>query len=251
MIYLLFILVTLLILMLFLYQIQYFMVFEPKKYRKEKLDDRYTLLEIKAEDGTLLEGVEFTPPKFTHTIFYIGGKSQDSVGLINKLSQNFEDFRIVTFNYRGYGNSKGRPSEQNLYGDALHVAKKFQEHYGDFDIVGFSLGSSVAAFVASRIKVKKLFLLGAFNSVHHLLKSRHFPPFLIRYNFNTALHVRDVEAEVYLVSSVDDKIVPIKNVYNLKINIKNLAEYQELSGYDHDEILFCQESVNLLKRVLS
>lgn len=251
MIYFIFIIFTILLLMLFFYQVQYFIVFDPKKHRKEKLDDRYTILEIKAEDGTLLEGVEFTPKDYKSTIFYIGGKSQDSVGLIHKLSHSFEEYRILTFNYRGYGNSKGMPNEKNLYGDALYVAKKFKEIYGDFDIVGFSIGSSVAAYVASKVKVKRVLLLGAFDSVFNLFKRRHAPSFLIRYNFDTSLHVKDIDANVYLVSSVDDNIVPIENVYKLKNNIKNLVEYKELSSYNHDEILFSDETIKLVKRVLN
>ncbi|MDD2357812.1 MAG: alpha/beta fold hydrolase [Thiovulaceae bacterium] len=217
------------------------------------MDERYTPLEIQAEDGTTLEGMEFTPEHFSHTIFYLGGRSQDSVALIHRLAFALENNRIVTFNYRGYGNSQGTPSEQNVYEDAAYIAEKLKERYGNFSIVGFSLGSSVAAYVASKIKVEKLFLLGGFDSVFHIIKNKIplLPSFLIRYKFDTALHVSSVEAPTYLVSSKDDNIVPIKNANNLKISIKNLTEFKELSSYNHDEILFSQESVNLIKKGLN
>ncbi len=250
MIYLLFIALTLLILAVALYQVQFFFLFDPKKHTREGLDKRYTVLEIRAKDGTMLEGVEFTPEGFKHTIFYIGGRSQDSVALIHKLSHHFKDCRIMTFNYRGYGNSQGVQNEANLYEDALHVAKKFQEHYGAFSVVGFSLGSSLAAYVASKIKTENLFLLGGFDSVRDIFKKRGFPSFLIKYRFDTTSYVKDVDADTYLVSSIDDGIVPIENAHNLKTKIKNLAEYKELSRYNHDEILFCDETINLLKKVL-
>lgn len=253
MIYLIFTIVTLVILLIFLYQLQFFLVFDPKIHRREKLDARYTYLKIKAEDGTLLEGVTYSPQKFKHTIFYLGGRSQDCVALIHKLSYNFEDYRILTLNYRGYGNSKGMLDEKNIYADALYVAKKFQENYGEFSIVGFSLGSSVAAYVASKIKAEKLFLFGGFDSVLNIFKSRksYIPAFMVKYIFDTALHVKNVDADTYLVSSRDDDVVPLKNAHNLKEKIKNLVEYKELSRYNHDEILFCDESVALVKRVLS
>ncbi|MBU0632554.1 alpha/beta hydrolase [bacterium] len=253
MIYLIFTIITAVILLVFLYQLQSFLVFDPKIHRREKLDARYTYLEIQAEDGTLLEGMEYTPQNFKHTIFYLGGRSQDCVALIHKLSYNFEDYRILTFNYRGYGNSKGVLDEKNIFADALHVAKKFQAHYGEFSIVGFSLGSSVAAYVASKIKVEKLFLLGGFDSVANIFKSRNplIPAFMVKYTFDTALHVSAVDAKTYLVSSADDDVVPLENAHNLKSKIKNLAEYKELSRYNHDEILFCDESVSLVKRVLN
>lgn len=250
MIYLTFILITLSVLVLALYQLQFFLVFDPKKHKREHLDASCTVLEIKADDGTSLEGIEYTPKEFKHTIFYIGARSQDNIALIHKLSHHFEECRVLTFNYRGYGNSQGMPSEKNLYNDALHVAKKFQEHYGDFSVIGFSLGSSLAAYIASKIKVEKLFLLGGFDSVKNLFIKRGFPSFLVKYSFDTALHVREVDADTYLVSSIDDDVVPIENAHNLKTNIKNLAEYKELSRYNHDEILFSKEAVNLVKKVL-
>jgi len=252
MIYLLFFIFTLFILVLFIYQVQYFVLFDPKKYRRERLDARYIPLEIQAEDGTLLEGMEFTPEHFTDTLFYLGGRSQDSVALIHKLASNFENYRIVTFNYRGYGNSKGLPNEQNLYADAYYVAQKLQERYGELSVLGFSLGSSVASYVASKLKIKKLFLIGGFDSVKHIFKKRAWvlPPFLVRYNFDTVLHVSNVDAMTYLVCSKDDFVVPIENVHHLKSSIKMLVEYKELSRYNHDELLFAQETINLLKEGL-
>jgi hypothetical protein len=252
MIYLLFLLFTLVILAFVVYQVQYFFIFEPKKHARVALDKRFTYLDIYAQDGTLLEGIAFTPEHFTHTIFYLGGRSQDSVALIHKLTCSFENYQILTFNYRGYGNSKGSSDEKNLYSDTLHVAQKIQEHYGSFSVMGFSLGSSVAAFIASKMEVENLFLLGGFKSVYSLfrIKAPWLPSFLIRYNFDTALHVSSVDADTYLISSKDDIVVPIQNAYNLKTSIKNLLEYKELTRYNHDEILFSQETISLVKRVL-
>ena len=252
MITILFLLMTLAIFLLVLYEIQYFFLFEPKKYKREPLDDRFTSLEIKAQDGISLEGVIYEPKEFQNTILYFGGRSQDSVALISKLALNFPTQRIITYNYRGYGDSKGSLNETAMFEDALFVARKLQEHYAELSIIGFSLGSSLAAFVAAKLYVKHLFLIGAFDSVHALTKRKFFllPSLLIRYRFDTALHVSSVEARTYFVSSKDDTIVPLESSYSLKIRIKNLVEFQELSGYNHDEILFSPETIDLVKRVL-
>ena len=253
MIYLLFLLLTFAIMTFFIYEVQYFFIFHPKKHRREALDERYIQLEIQMRDGTRLEGIEFTPKNFTHTIFYLGGRSQDSVALIRKLAFSFEDCRIVTFNYRGYGNSQGSPNEQNLYLDTCYIAEKLKQRYGKFSIMGFSLGSSVGAYAASKISVENLFLFGGFDSVFNIFRKKvpYIPSFLVRYRFDTALHVSCVEAKTYLISSKDDDVVPIENAYNLKIRIKNLVEFKVLSSYNHDEILFSPESINLVKKGLN
>jgi hypothetical protein len=252
MIYLLFFLLTLSVLAVFLYQLQYFFIFEPHKYPREQLDERFKALEIKTKDGVLLEGVEYSPAEFTHTLLYFGGRSQDSVALIKKLSENYSEYRIITFNYRGYGDSKGVLSEKIVFEDALFVARKLQEHYGTLSLMGYSLGSSLAAFAATSLKLENLFLIGAFKSVSDVMKRRVplLPTFMIKYRFDTALHVRDVESPSYLIVSKTDEIIPFKSAYALSSCIKNLAEFKELYGYNHDEILFSPETTALVKRVL-
>jgi uncharacterized protein len=251
-IYFVFLFITFTLLLIVFYQWQYLMMFRPKKYRQDKLDDRFTLLDLRAEDGTFLEGVSFTPADFKATIVYFGGNSQDSVGLIYKLSICYENYRILTFNYRGYGNSAGSPSEKNLYADALHVTELFYKHYGNFSVIGYSLGSSLAAFVASRHRVEKLFLLGAFDSIKNLAQTRFpwIPSYLIRYNFMTISYAKELRCDTYLVYSSDDRVVLEQNVLNLKAHLKNLVEYKELSGYNHQELLCCDESIELIKKVL-
>lgn len=235
-----------------MYQVQYFFVFEPKKYPREILDERFTPLEIKAEDGTPLEGMIYSPKNFSHTILYMGGRSQDSVALITKLSASFENYRIIAYNYRGYGDSKGSLSEENIFNDALFVARKLQENYGEMSILGFSLGGSLAAYTASNCSVNNLFLISPFDSVYEVIKRKmaFFPSRLIRYRFDTALHVKQVDAKTYVVASKSDRLIPIENIHNLLTNVKNLEEFKELDGYNHDEVLFSPETVDLVQRIL-
>lgn len=252
MIYIFFIIITFLLFLLTFYQWQYFALFEPVKYREDKLDSQFTMLKLKATDGTFLEGVEYSPKEFKKTIFFLGGVSQDSVGTIYELSQCYKENRILTFNYRGYGNSKGKPSEKNLYKDALHVSKIFTKHYGKFSLLGYSLGSSVASFVAHKHNVQNLFLIGAFDSVKNMAKIRYpyIPSFCIRYTFDTAKYIQNVTCDTYLIYSIDDGIVYLQSTLNLKIKIKNLIQYKELTSYNHSEIFCCDETLNLVKEVL-
>ncbi len=210
------------------------------------------MLSLHADDGTYLEGVVFTPKIFKESLFYLGGISQDSVGLIYKLSQCYKNYQILTFDYRGYGNSKGTPSQKYLYEDSLHVSKIFKKYYGNFSILGYSIGSSVAAFVASKQRVKNLFLIGAFDSIKNMAKIKYpyIPSFLIRYKFDTQSYVRYVNCDTYLIYSIDDEIVYPKCSLDLKQSIKHLVQYKELRGYNHHQILCCDETIVLVKKVL-
>jgi len=113
MLYILFILFTFTVLILFLYQIQYFLLFSPTYYKREKLGSEFEELIVETDDKILLEGIIYNPNFLSNnqkitipTILFFAGRSHDSVALIQKLATAFPTTKIVTFNYRSYGQSK-------------------------------------------------------------------------------------------------------------------------------------------------
>jgi len=165
---------------------------------------------------------------------------------MDKLSQCYPKSRIITFNYRGYGKSGGVANEKNILQDGLKIAQLVQKNYGDFYLLGYSLGSSVSAFVASKHKVSALFLIGAFDSIAGLLRQKYtkisYLAKLLRYKFKTIEYMEHVSTKTYLFVSRDDGIIPLQNARNLKKHIKNLVYYEEFDGLSHTE-LFWEPSV--------
>jgi len=260
MIYIAFLLFTLLVFSIAFYQWQYFMIFAPTYYRSdEELNDDFEILSVFTEDGIELEGVVFEPKNFHSTLLFFAGRSHDSVELIKKLSTVYSDSRIITFNYRSYGKSGGVASEKNLFKDGVHVANLVQKNYGDFYILGFSLGSSVASFVASQVQTLDLFLVGSFDSIASVAKEKfvsrgNFPMIdlskVFRYKFDNKLHVQSVDAPTYLFVSIDDETTYVQNSRNLKLHVKNLAYYEELEGLSHKELLWDIHVTNKINEVL-
>lgn len=238
MIYIAFLILTLAILLFAFYQWQYFMVFSPTHYRDEKFPEAAELVTIVSDDGKELEGVVHSPKGFTNTLLFFAGRSHDSVGLIVKLAQTYPHSQIITFNYRSYGKSEGRASEKALLNDALKIAQVVEKNYGAFYLLGFSLGSSISAYIASRMQVKALFLVGAFDSIASLAHTKYKIARFLRYKFVTEHYVKSVDAPTYLFASVDDEITYIKNARELKRSVKNLSFYLELDALTHKEILW-------------
>ena len=185
-----FILLTLLVLAFAFYEWQHFMVFTPTYFRGEEVDERCEFVSMKTKDGVELEGVVYEPhdegeQSTITTLLFFAGRSHDSVGLIHKLSKNFPHTRIIAFNYRSYGKSGGVVSEKNILEDGLFIAQRVQEKYGDFYALGFSIGSCVAAFIASKQKVLGLFLVGSFDSIASLAREKVGLkyPWILRYKF--------------------------------------------------------------------
>ena len=252
MIYVVFLIFTFAILSFAFYQWQFFMVFSPTYYRSGELGDEFEILSITTEDGVELEGVVYEPQHPRATLLFFAGRSHDGVGLIDRLASFYPDVRIISFNYRSYGRSGGNISEKNLLNDGVHIAKLVQKNYGDFYLLGFSIGSSIVSFVATKVKTKGVFLIGAFDSIISLAKHKYkfVPSQFLRYRFETIKYVKDIDAKTYLFVSRDDEITYIDNARKLKNSIKNLEFYKEFDNLSHKELLWHEDIIEKINGVL-
>jgi pimeloyl-ACP methyl ester carboxylesterase len=219
------------------------LVFAPVYYDKRDAfhehPERFKPLRPVRDGNVVLEGIVYEPETPKCTVLYFGGKEQDSVALVGKLSERFPAWRIVAFNYRGYGRSGGRPTEQKVLDDAVFLADDVKARYGEIVLMGYSLGASVAAFAASRTPVSKLVLVAPFYDIPSLAREKvpGLPRWLVRCRFETARYLGGVTAPVYIFASIADTLVPIKQGRALREKANRLAEYKEYSGYNHAEIL--------------
>lgn len=247
MIYIIFITLVALILLFAFYEMQHLMVFSPTHHREEELDDDFEFLSVSTDDGVELEGVVYEPcdlyrrlPTIESTLLFFGGREHDSVGLIKRLSKNYPHTRIITFNYRSYGKSGGKINEKNILGDALKVAGLVKKNYGDFYLLGFSIGSIIASYVGSKMDVKGVFLVGSFDSIASLVREKYGKrlSWMLRYKFDNTKFVKDIDAKTHVFVSCHDEIAYIENSRNLKRHIKNLANFHELEYLSHKELLW-------------
>jgi pimeloyl-ACP methyl ester carboxylesterase len=241
---------------LLVYLLQHKVIFSPQHYTSRQLfaeyPQRYHPVELMAAQRYRLEGIVYEPEnKALCTVLYFGGKEQDSANLIGKFSQHYPDVRFISFNYRGYGTSEGKPTEKSLHADALSAYDWTHARYGEVGLVGYSLGSNIAAYVASRRSTPWIVLVAAFDSVVSLAKSKFalLPKWLVRYKFDTLGYFKNIDSPLYLYAAADDNVVPIAHSRLLKSNVLNLAEYKEFGGYNHDELLFSDEVTSELKKV--
>ena len=257
--YIFFLLFTFLVLVFVFYQWQFYMVFTPTYNRKEKLCGQCSLLEIKLENERL-EGVIYEPLHPKSTMLFFAGRSHDVVGIISKLSNLYPNVRIISFNYRSYGKSTGKITEQALLSDGVKIADLVQKNYGDFYLLGYSLGSNIASYIASKRRVKSLILIGAFDSIASLAKSkfvdRGFFPMIdlstiFRYKLRTGVYVQSVDSDTYLLVSKSDETTYIQNARELKSKIKNLVYYDELEGLSHKEILWDSKVVQKINSIIN
>ncbi|MCF6187843.1 MAG: hypothetical protein L3J49_10295 [Desulfobulbaceae bacterium] len=230
-------------------------VFSPRYYHNRAFfkehEDLYRLHRLKVAPGVEIEGITYEPDHPAVTILYFGGKEQDTVALVQKWSLEYPEVRWIGFNYRGYGKSDGRATEKSVLHDSLVAYDWAGARYEAVAPVGFSLGSSIAAYVASRRNPKWTVLVAPFDSVRSLIqgKAPFVPRLFIRYKFETASFLRETTSPVYIYNSIDDEIVPPRHVENLRTQVRCLAGTEKFTGYSHDQLLFSTTLKDELKKI--
>ena len=154
-------------------------------------------LAFTAEDGVVVRGwlvrSARTPAPL---IVYYGGNAEEVSWQAGEPWP--VDWSLALVNYRGYGQSEGKPSEQTLFADA-EIAFDALAARADVDrsrivLVGRSLGSGVATYVASRRQVAGVVLISPYDSVTALAQ-RHYPflpvRLLLKHPFDSLPRARD------------------------------------------------------------
>ncbi|NPA66435.1 MAG: alpha/beta hydrolase [Epsilonproteobacteria bacterium] len=251
MIYIIYLSIVFILLLFVYFEWQKSVVFHPKFYRDMSLyDNQYTFLTLKSGNITL-EGCMYEPEGPKGTILYFGGRGQDSVGLLPKLVETLPNLRIVTFNYRGYGKSQGNPNEKALLQDGVLVAQKIQKRYQNVTVIGYSLGGSIASYVALHVKVSSLVLIGAFCSLDSLIYQKYKRKLpLLRYHFFTCKYLKDVKIPVALLISKDDDVIDYNESKKIKEFIQKLYIYKELDKLNHRELLLNKEVISVINEIV-
>ncbi len=181
------------------------------------------------------------------TLFYFGGNANNALEFLH-LAKDF-GINVVVMNYPGYGHSKGKPSQNSIFEAALKVFNHFKNRHNI--LVGRSLGTGVAAFVASKHKVDKLILITPYHSITHLAQLRYpiYPAkLLVRHPFETWRYMQQTKIPTYILLAQYDNTTPKSTFEELKPFIANLKEIEVIKGSDHADILSKGKTKNLLKR---
>ena len=147
----------------------------------------------------------------SRALVYFGGNAEDVAWNMEAFSAAFPDYSLYLVNYRGYGGSTGRPSEAGLFADALTVHDYVRTQRPEISLMGRSLGSGVAAYVASLRPVQRLVLVTPYDSLVNVARSyfRFLPVgLLLRDRYESARRSGAIDAPVLLVIAGDDEIIP-------------------------------------------
>ncbi len=216
----------------------------------EKLPQDYKFLytspfkeySIPVDRKTKIHGLLFQTPNPKGLVFYLHGNagSNSTWGLLADLYQrNQYDFFVP--DYRGFGKSDGKiTSEKQFFSDVQIALDTLKQEYAGKKIVimGFSIGSGSAAYLASKNNPSLLVLKAPYYNLPDLAKSyfRLLPKFLLRYKFRTDQYIQQVKCPVIIFHGDRDEIIYTGSSEKLKQHFKPADKLFILKGQAHNGI---------------
>ena len=175
---------------------------------------RADALSVPTEDGETLAGWWIRGAGRRALLFFHGnaGNAADRLDRARILNGRF-GLDVFLVDYRGYGGSTGSPSEEGLGRDARAIYRTARERGFAADgivLFGESLGSAVAARLASELPAGAVILETPFLSIRAMAKEHYpwVPVFLIRSRFDNARRVASIAAPKLFLVAERDEIVP-------------------------------------------
>jgi fermentation-respiration switch protein FrsA (DUF1100 family) len=201
------------------------------------------------DDGVSLHGwfvpAASTPARFTVIVFNgNAGHRGFRAPLAAALARH--GVSTLLFDYRGYGDNTGRPSEDGLARDA-RAARAYLTTRADVDtgrvvFFGESLGAAVALRLATETPPLALVLRSPFTSLTDI--GRYHYPFLpvrwlLRDRYPSLERVGSVSCPILVIAGERDSIIPIEQSRRLYEAIATEKSLVVIAGADHnDEALF-------------
>ena len=148
-------------------------------------------------------------------VVYFGGNAEEVSGnLDNPIPAKAAQLFV---NYRGFGDSDGKPSANDFERDALALFDQASERFGvgagEVCVFGRSLGTHMAAVVAAQRPVSRAVMISPFDSVLNIAKAR-YPIFpvraLLRHPFVTSQYAPRAKAPALFILAESDWVVPRK-----------------------------------------
>jgi pimeloyl-ACP methyl ester carboxylesterase len=178
--------------------------------------DGVSTIRVKNSDVTLK--IHVVNPGRSSAVLYFGGNAEAVVRNAPVFSRLFNDHTLYLMNYRGYGGSEGRPTEYALYDDALKLFDQVAPLHEHLSVIGRSLGSGIATYLAAERDFRKLILVTPFDSLERLASS-HYPVYpmslMLRETYNSLGRVPHIREQTLILVAADDRIVMPSHAHEL------------------------------------
>ncbi len=199
-------------------------------------------ISFERDDGTQLRGwFRRHPDADAPLLVYYGGNAEEISGNIETLQPL--QCSLLLINYRGYGQSGGKPSETALKEDAVWLLDQIHQQqaipWQRVVVMGRSLGSGIATYVASERAVAAAILITAFDSFPALARAKYprLPlAWLMKHRFESDRLAPTLSQPLLNLIAGQDQITPPSHAQRLGSLWQGPVTTREFPQADHINI---------------
>jgi pimeloyl-ACP methyl ester carboxylesterase len=205
----------------------------------------YRDLELETDDGERLHGwwIGSRADSLGHLLLCHGNAGNLGDRVLHAELLTAAGFDVLLFDYRGYGRSSGRPSEEGTYRDARAALTCLLQQPGVDSACVFYFGESLGGAVAVDLALERppagLILLSAFTGVRELGRLHYpfVPAALVPDAYPTLRRIRELHAPLLVLHGDRDEIVPLSHGKALCDAATGTKRMHVFPGLGHNDLV--------------
>ncbi|NML20773.1 alpha/beta hydrolase [Pseudoflavitalea sp. G-6-1-2] len=241
------------------YFVQDRFIFKPEKLPANfqfKYDVPFRELFFEIEPGVRINGLHFYRKDAKGLILYFHGNTRSIKGWA-KYARDFYryDYDVVMVDYRGFGKSTGKRSEEDMLSDMQSVYNTLKKQYPEDHLIlyGRSIGSGFATKIASDNNPRYLILDSPYYNFKKVV--RRFLPILpvnivLQYHLRTDIWIRKVQCHTYIIHGTRDWLIPIRHSEQLQAINPERITLIRIHGGGHNNLTSFPEYHNFIRDIL-
>lgn len=211
---------------------------------------------MSAADGTPIHGWYFSVPASRAVLVFLHGNAGNishRLGMVHQLLRANAD--ILLFDYRGYGESGGKPRGETPLLDAqaalVSVRSRPDSKGKKIVLCGESIGGTMSLILAEKEGVDGVVTLAAFSSVRDVARDmplyRVFTP-LVPDRYNAVEAVRRMNVPALFIHGREDEIIPFSHGERLYAAARGRKAHFWVEKGGHND-LFMVAGIEITRRV--
>lgn len=190
-------------------------------------------------DSKKLHALYFKVDTPKGVVYYLHGNSGNLEGW-GDVAQVYLDlnYNVFILDYRGFGKSEGQiENEEQFFQDAQLGYDFLKNNFAENQIVvvGYSIGTAPASFIAYKNSPQQLILNSPFYNLKTVAK-RHYPfipRFLLKYSFDNQYYVSQTNVPISIYHGNQDKVLFYEDHSKIKDKLKPTDRYITLENQGH------------------
>ncbi|MEN8817525.1 MAG: alpha/beta fold hydrolase [Nonlabens sp.] len=241
-----------------LYFYQESLLFFPEKLEEDftfEFKNKFIEKDIITSTGNTINTLHFKQENSKGVIYYLHGNG-GSLKSVGNVSEHFLPlgYDVFMLDYAGYGKSSNEiTNQQEWFEDVQFVYDDLKMNYEEDQIIviGYSIGTGVASFIASQNDPSHLILHAPYYNMTDMMQRNYpfIPTFILRYELATNEYLKDCNMPVHIFHGEDDQVIPVESSVMLSKEFN--IPFTKLENQGHNNMAGNPLALEQLNKILN